>query len=225
MTAAVSLEYGAHNVCYIQALDSKCVINPLDLAGHHCKSTPPSTQKQALSDSRDATTAGTSECKARSEQLPKMRPNKIWGQLVDNMIQNTEAEEQQVVADKVVPITTLMICDLPCKKNISELVDVMHMYGFVDTYDFLYMPARRTKRSQENGRTGNVGYAFVNFRTPEYAADFLRVFRNVPFPNSSSPKLPYAKPAYLQGYEANMELYSTQAELPGALIRLPLMKS
>lgn len=101
-------------------------------------------------------------------------------------------------------ITTLMVCDIPCRESIEQLMTVMDEVGFAKTYDLVYMPGQRGRQASR----GNVGYAFVNFKTTEWAAAFMEVFQNIHFPNSASTKLSYAKPARDQGFAANYMMHS-----------------
>lgn len=113
------------------------------------------------------------------------------------------------------PITTLMICDIPCRQTIQQVIDAINSHGFTGTYDLVYMPPqkgfRRPKQSQ------NMGYAFVNFKRPEYASAFEHIFKNFSFPNCSSQKKSYAKPAHCQGYNENLEIHS-KLRLSGCLL-------
>merc|ERR1712106_904489 len=54
-------------------------------------------------------------------------------------------------------VTTLMICDLPCRLTVYEIIDTISCHGFADTCNLLYMPSKYPKF------TYNMGYAFVNF--------------------------------------------------------------
>jgi len=96
------------------------------------------------------------------------------------------------------PITTLMISGFPYCLHPQEVVDVIDQQGFSDAYDLFFMP-RRTKTTRASQY--NLGYAFVNFKTPEYAIAFARAFNNAAFPNST--KLCSIRPAHKQGFEAN----------------------
>jgi len=101
-------------------------------------------------------------------------------------------------------ITTLMVCDIPCRESIEQLMGVMDAVGFSKTYDLVYMPGQRGRQTSQ----GNVGYAFVNFKKAEWATAFMSVFQNIHFPNSASTKLSYAKPAREQGFAANYMMHS-----------------
>jgi len=101
-------------------------------------------------------------------------------------------------------VTTLMVCDIPCRESIEQLMTVMDEVGFSKTYDLVYMPGQRGRQASR----GNVGYAFVNFKTTEWASAFMNVFQKIHFPNSASTKLSYAKPARDQGFAANYMMHS-----------------
>ena len=98
------------------------------------------------------------------------------------------------------PITTLMISGFPYRLRSQELVDVINQQGFSGAYDLFFLPTRaNTKRTSQY----NMGFAFVNFKTPEYATAFVRAFNNVAFPTST--KLCTVRPAHEQGFETNMK--------------------
>jgi len=106
------------------------------------------------------------------------------------------------------PVTTMMICDIPCRQTIGNIIDAINDCGFTDTYDLVYVPPQ--KGCHKAKYFLNVGYAFVNFKTEDYAARFGNVFYNYTFLNSYSQKLSYAKPAHCQGFEANAMIHSKQ---------------
>jgi len=102
------------------------------------------------------------------------------------------------------PITTLMLCGIPCRLGFQEIIDVIGAKGFSDAYDMFYVPPPpQTGRRSARSCARNVGYAFVNLKTPELATAFALAFHNFAFPNSRSVKLSYTKPAHRQGFEAN----------------------
>lgn len=100
-------------------------------------------------------------------------------------------------------ITTMMICDIPCRRGLEHIIAAIDGVGFANTYNMVYVPSKRMG-------DGNMGYVFVNFTTPEAAAAFSQTFKNFSFPGSTSKKLSYAKPAHLQGYQANIDKYLNQ---------------
>lgn len=121
------------------------------------------------------------------------------------------------VNQSIEEITTLMVCDIPCRRSIEQVMEAFDIHGFAGTYDLVYMPHQKGRRTPSQSQ--NVGYAFVNFKTAEWASAFMNIFRNVRFPDSSSSKLSYAKPARCQGYEANLEMHSRKSAA-GALVSL-----
>jgi len=111
--------------------------------------------------------------------------------------------------------TTLMIADIPCRQTIQQLIEAMNGLGFEGTYDLVYMPPQKGYRRQNHAQ--NMGYAFVNFKEPQYASSFAQSFHNFTFPHCYSSKLSYTKPARCQGLEANLAMHSKQRS-PGCLI-------
>jgi len=115
----------------------------------------------------------------------------------------------EVVA--IEPITTMMLCDIPCRLSIQEVVDAMDLQGFSNTFDLIYMPRPKGLRSEKAGLHHNLGYAFVNFTTPEKATEFVESFSDFIFPGGYSMKRCYTKPALCQGYKANWKKHSVKA--------------
>jgi len=108
-------------------------------------------------------------------------------------------------------VTTLMICGIPCRQSVDQIIEAINMTGFENTYNLLYVPAKRPRISQ------NLGYAFVNFKTPEHAASFGQAFQNFCFPSSLSTKLCHTKPACHQGYQENLSRYTKHSAV-GCLV-------
>ena len=100
------------------------------------------------------------------------------------------------------PITTLMLSGFSYRLRSQELVDVINQQGFTDAYDLCFLPVRPHSRRASQY---NLGFAFVNFKTPEYATAFARAFNNVAFPDGRSTKLCSTRPAREQGFEANLK--------------------
>lgn len=109
-----------------------------------------------------------------------------------------------------------MMCDIPCRRNIQQIVDVIDSMGFAGTYDFVYMPPQ--KQFQCSRQSNNMGYAFVNFKTPVDAAAFWRVSQYFVFPQSSSKKVSYTKPAHCQGYDANVDMHEKKSHTGSVLL-------
>jgi RNA recognition motif-containing protein len=98
--------------------------------------------------------------------------------------------------------TTVMVRNIPTKYTQQWLVEEVQATG--NTCDFVHMPIAKKFPI-------NLGYAFVNFRTPEEARNFLHIFKGHPFaksPNSSKRAL--VSFASLQGFEENLQFYSSK---------------
>jgi RNA recognition motif-containing protein len=98
--------------------------------------------------------------------------------------------------------TTLMIKNIPCKYNQDWLLADVQAYGV----NFLQMPL--TRRGDMC-----MGYAFVNFRTHELAAQFLRDFNGMTWskrPNST--KRAEVSVANEQGFQANVQKFVQSAK-------------
>lgn len=111
-------------------------------------------------------------------------------------------------------ITTLMICDIPCRRSIEELKEIIDQQGFAETFDLIYMPGRKGSR---NKCSQNVGYAFVNFKTAHWANSFLKIFKDFEFPDTVSTKKSYAKPAHTQGFAANFAVHGRKGAVGSML--------
>jgi len=102
--------------------------------------------------------------------------------------------------------TTLMIRNIPNRCTQIELVNELEYLGFAGTFDFLYIPL-------DKGTLSNVGYAFVNFSTPQAAAKCMTIFKGYRLLTHRrvSAKLSTASVAHIQGLEANLRHYENSA--------------
>jgi len=96
-----------------------------------------------------------------------------------------------------VPITTMMLKNIPCRKNQEEVMAILNQEGFADRYDFFYLPRDVKFRA-------NLGYAFINFVTPEDASQFQAKMNGYRFTNSGSTKACIAVAAHVQGLMNNL---------------------
>jgi hypothetical protein len=119
-----------------------------------------------------------------------------------------------------VPITTLMISALPVRLTIDQLLTSIDSAGFRGTYDLVYMPYRSVKK-RGKVQHGSPGYAFVNFKTPEYASQFASVFEGYTFSDVGSDRVAVVKPATSQGYHANLALHVREKKQHGSVITFP----
>jgi RNA recognition motif-containing protein len=96
--------------------------------------------------------------------------------------------------------TTVMIRNIPCKYQqdtlFSEIRDMKLLFNF------LYLPGARKS-------LGNLGYAFINFVTPDDAATFIDLMNGHVWQHqATSTKVGAAGYATLQGFDANVSYYS-----------------
>lgn len=118
------------------------------------------------------------------------------------------------------PITSLMICNIPCRITQEELVRVMDALGFYGTFDFVYLP---TAARSASSTISNLGYGFVNFVDHGSAALFSQRFQNYQFKGTGSTKECKVMPAFIQGLLRNVQNFSTTAarhKSPGPFVRL-----
>jgi len=104
------------------------------------------------------------------------------------------------------PPTTMMIRNIPNRYTQADLVAELESMGFVDTFDFLYLPV-------DKGTMGSVGYAFVNFVDPIWATACMQQLAGRRFRGNrrNSGKPAVVSVAHLQGFEANMRHYGRVA--------------
>lgn len=97
--------------------------------------------------------------------------------------------------------TTVMLRNIPNRYARDMLVEQLDL-KFKKQYDFVYLPIDFNSKC-------NVGYAFINFTTPEAAALFLQQYNGVKaklcLPGFSSVKVCEVSYARVQGRDANME--------------------
>ncbi|CAK9076917.1 unnamed protein product [Durusdinium trenchii] len=113
---------------------------------------------------------------------------------------------QQEYENKEKEVTTLMIRNIPNRYTQRELIAELEDLGFAGTFDFLYSPL-------DKGTMSNVGYAFVNFKSHEYASKCIEAFHNYRFKRhrKTSGKVAAVSAAHLQGLKANLAHYEKTA--------------
>lgn len=110
--------------------------------------------------------------------------------------------------------TTVMLRNIPNKYVQSSLLEVISMKGYFGGFDFFYLPV-----DFKNGC--NMGYAFINFRTHELAAQFMNDFKGFQLPAVKSVKVCDVCWARVQGLKRNVEHYrnSPVNDLPNMELR------
>merc|ERR1719160_780102 len=101
-------------------------------------------------------------------------------------------------------VTTVMLRHIPNKYTQATLLLELDRMGFAGRYDFFYLPMDVHNRT-------NVGYAFINFLTPQDALRFSRILTNYKFQQHSSQKIATVSPAHIQGLVRNLFHFSNRA--------------
>jgi hypothetical protein len=95
---------------------------------------------------------------------------------------------------------TAMLRNIPNKYSQAMLVEQLHK-GYKGDIDFLYLPVDFKNKC-------NVGYCFLNFRSPEACARFVSEFHGmesrIKLPGFNSKKVCEVSPARVQGCEGNV---------------------
>jgi len=96
--------------------------------------------------------------------------------------------------------TTVMLRNIPNKYTREMLIKQLSI-EFTGVFDFMYLPIDFKNKC-------NVGYGFINFRTPEVCAKFVSLFHNVDvrkcLPGLNSKKIVEVTPARVQGLIENV---------------------
>ncbi|OLP77394.1 Protein MEI2-like 1 [Symbiodinium microadriaticum] len=84
----------------------------------------------------------------------------------------TEAKTGSVQAETPVDQTSMVLRNIPKDLNRTGLCSLLDVHGCFETANFIYLPARF-----KDGLS--LGYAFINFHTPEAAMEFQRKFHGM----------------------------------------------
>ena len=99
-------------------------------------------------------------------------------------------------------VTTFMIRNIPTRFTSISFVRLLEEYGFAGTFNFFYLPM--------DFRSGkNMGYAFINFHSPETGLRFIDKFHAKRLPVTTSKKVMEISPSRRQGLEDNISLFRT----------------
>lgn len=105
------------------------------------------------------------------------------------------------------PPTTMMIRNIPNRYTQQEMIEELDSLGFAGSFDFFYAPI-------DFGTMGNVGYAFVNFVDPRWAARCCEQLDGFVFgkhQQRTRKKVATVSVAHLQGLQANIRHYENAA--------------
>jgi len=102
----------------------------------------------------------------------------------------------------------VMMYSIPLQVTRNQVIDMINEHGFAGSYDSLEMPRAKGKEktTYESGvRSNNMGYAFISFKTAQFATKFLTTFQDFVFPDCNQQKMTGTKLAHVQGYNENVE--------------------
>lgn len=85
-----------------------------------------------------------------------------------------------------------MLRNIACRYSQDDVKEILDSLGLNSKFDFIYIPRSLTRQS-------NLGYAFVNFKSIEYAEECCQLCDDRPFGQSSTLKLCKVVPAHVQG--------------------------
>jgi RNA recognition motif-containing protein len=97
--------------------------------------------------------------------------------------------------------STLMVRNIPCKYTQEQLLAEVRECS--TKFDFLHLPVARTLKANKN-----LGYAFINFTSPEEARSFMVAFQDRAFQRfPKSTKQAHVDYAQLQGFNENVAFF------------------
>lgn len=121
-------------------------------------------------------------------------------------------------ADDDEKVTTIMLRNIPNKYTRGMLIEQLHRSGYKGDIDYLYLPTDFANRC-------NVGYCFLNFRTPQARQRFAQAFDGVAaqscLPGFNSYKVCQVTRAKWQGREENVRRLRSGPELMTQLAQHP----
>jgi len=138
--------------------------------------------------------------------IPQQSSMSVNGRLSSNEGPVVAQERRQMVP------TTAMLRNIPFMYDEVELALELEELGFNGKYDLLYLPKQPK---------GNLGFAFVNLKTPEYFEVFktsLQKYRFKRYQDSFRKKASVSVAA-CQGYQANVvRITKLGAKVPGLIL-------
>lgn len=155
---------------------------------------PPRCEPPEVPSSRASSTG------AGSSSVCTLRCGKSWADESD--AESTHLDEESEVSVVSKEATTMMICNVPCSVNQQAVMEAIDSVGFAGAYNFVYLPVRLWRRNRTKF-TGNLGYAFVDFKHADDAERFAIAFEDYKFAGTHSTKRCTVKHAREQGFNAS----------------------
>jgi hypothetical protein len=118
----------------------------------------------------------------------------------DSFSSNGDSDEKEDSTQSV-PLTTVMMRNIPSRCNRKQLLDLIDSHGFVGCYDLIYLPVDFKKWV-------GLGYAFINFCSTSEAERFRHHFNGFSdWSRQSSKVCEVSWSDALQGLDDNVERY------------------
>jgi len=116
------------------------------------------------------------------------------------------AQQSVLLQRPIDQTTTLMLCGIPARQGIHDVIQVLGLHGFANAFDLLYMPSY-TRLTSNGPQFKQLGYAFINFIEANHCATFAGSIQGFQFAGCSPNKRCFTKPALVQGFENNMKTH------------------
>mmetsp|Transcript_642 Transcript_642/g.1118 ORF Transcript_642/g.1118 Transcript_642/m.1118 type:complete len:425 (+) Transcript_642:106-1380(+) len=194
---------------FMASADGEGVVPPPGLAG---------------SDKKKKKSNGATTVAELHAKLNKKGKSKAAEAAVED-VEEVEEEKVQTSSTGVLPpgCTTAMLRNIPNKYSQIMLMEQLNEDGFKGQLDFIYLPIDFKNKC-------NVGYAFLNFRTPEACASFAAEYHmsnsREKLPGFNSKKVCEVSAARFQGRQENvrrLQASAVMAELVGHPDWLPML--
>lgn len=123
----------------------------------------------------------------------------IWCDGEDQKSDEDHTQELDAALEQKVPVTTVMLKNLPFSMTAEQLRSIVEAEGFAQKFDFLNLPVTFNKKT-------NLGYAFINLICATEAALFVDVFngRRLSAGKNSAGKICSVSAAHRQGYNSSL---------------------
>eukprot|EP00928_Gymnodinium_smaydae_P077002 TRINITY_DN6011_c0_g1_i1.p1 TRINITY_DN6011_c0_g1~~TRINITY_DN6011_c0_g1_i1.p1 ORF type:complete len:163 (+),score=24.85 TRINITY_DN6011_c0_g1_i1:388-876(+) len=133
---------------------------------------------------------------------PRMTNRRVGPRVSANVnAYDTRSKCSPYPSGAAVPVTTLMVCDIPCSVGFERFKVLLRDLGFDGKYDYLHFPKKTRDKNFK-------GYGFVNFFAAEDASRFSKMFLGYRFADIETVKQGRVEVARIQGSAANMSLHA-----------------
>lgn len=143
-------------------------------------------------------------CSTAASEQASDRAKEYCHKLVPRRVDMRSQSKSSFDVDPSSYPTTLMIRNVPNCYTQLDLLAELNELGFGGSFDFMYLPLDKSSKA-------SVGYAFVNFTSPLWAASFAADSQGHRFCRHGKNKEVIVSVAHLQGLAANLAHYEKSA--------------